>query len=56
MRLTLLFLLLSLLAAYSIDKMNRPVPSAGKAAWSDRVFVRSEGRNCPLYYPADDLR
>lgn len=55
MRLTLMFLLLSLLAAYSIETMTRPAPSLGRAAWSDEVFVRSEGRNCPLYYPADPL-
>lgn len=56
MRLTLVFLILSLLAAFSIEHFTRPPQTVGKTSWSDQVFVRGEGRNCPLYFPAEDIR
>ncbi len=48
MRLIALFLLLSVLAAAAIDRIVHP-PSR----WHEQRYVRIEGRNCPLYVPAD---
>ncbi|WP_461209177.1 hypothetical protein [Desulfocurvus sp. DL9XJH121] len=56
MRLTFLFLFLTLLAVYGIDSLTTPPVKAGKLQWSDRVYVRMEGRFCPLFFPAEDLR
>lgn len=55
MRLTLAFLLLSVLAAYSIDAWSRPQKTAPAAAkWSGRVYERLESRTTPLYYPWEE--
>lgn len=56
MRLTFLFLLLSILAVYAIDLHGTPKPHAGTLRWPDTVYVRMETRNGPLYYPAPPLQ
>ncbi|MCK9241341.1 hypothetical protein [Desulfocurvus sp.] len=54
MRLILTFLLLSVLAAYSIETWNRPRARAAAPQWSGRVYERLESRNTPLYYPWEE--
>ena len=54
-RLTIAFLLLTLVAVYGIDRVTGP--RQGLNSQNNRaVYIRQEGRNCPLYYPDDRLR
>ena len=55
MRLTIAFLLLTLVAVYGIDRVTGPRQGLD-AQKRHTVYVRQEGRNCPLYYPDDRLR
>lgn len=48
MRLIVLFVLLSVLAAAAIDRIARP-----PQRWSEQGYLRIEGRNCPLYVPIE---
>ncbi|MBU1002201.1 MAG: hypothetical protein KKE73_06730 [Proteobacteria bacterium] len=52
MRLTILFLLLTLLAVYALDNISNPRTDIRSIRWPDTVFVRLEGKFCPLYVPA----
>jgi len=56
LRLTAIFLLLTLLAVYFID--TETVNSLGFASqkYPHTMYVRQETRNGPLFYPADPLR
>ena len=56
MRLTILFLLLTLVAVYGIDRATTPSNDSSMLRWPDRVYVRQEGKFCPLYFPAEQLR
>lgn len=48
MRLIVLFVLLSALAAAAIDRIVHP-----PLKWNERSYVRIDGRNCPLYVPVE---
>lgn len=56
LRLTILFLLLTLLAVYALDNITTPRTDIRNAPWPDTVYVRLEGKFCPLYFPADQLQ
>lgn len=56
LRLTFLFLLLTILAVYAIDTRTASRPREGNLRWPDHVYVRMETRNGPLYYPDEPLR
>lgn len=55
MKLLVFFALLTCLAVYGIDSATQTSkPNHKKLAWGQRVYVRMEGKFCPLYFPEDD--
>ncbi len=48
MRLIVLFVLLSVIAAAAIERIVHP-----PLRWNERSYIRIDGRNCPLFIPAD---
>ncbi|BBD06777.1 hypothetical protein [Desulfovibrio ferrophilus] len=55
MRLTILFLMLTLLAVYTLDNITNPRIDVRSMHWPETVFVRLEGKYCPLYVPASQM-
>lgn len=54
LRLTILFLILSIAAVMITMPDTKQTTRQNTNAWDGTITIRMEGRNCPLYYPQND--